>query len=112
MTEIYGYHAHVYFDATSFSKAEELCIKSNELFDVSMGHFIKQPVGPHPCWSCQLSFSPEIFAEIIPWLVLNRKGLCIFIHPLTGDDFTDHAHHAMWMGESKRLNFSIFGKKL
>lgn len=108
MTEIAGYHAHVYFDAASFNTAEKLCLESGELFDLSIGNFIKRPIGPHPCWSCQLSFMPQEFARVLPWLALNRQGLTIFIHPLTADNYADHAQHAIWMGESKPLNLAMF----
>lgn len=111
MTEIYGYHAHVYFDAATFDKAEELCIASGKLFKLKIGNFIKRLIGPHPCWSCQLSFTSEMFDKVLPWLALNRKGLTIFIHPLTGNDYADHANYAIWMGESKQLNLSMFSEK-
>lgn len=108
MPTIDYYHAHVYFDATSVEAAEKLCHKAGEKFAVTVGRFHHKPVGPHPCWSCQLAFAPELFGQVLPWLALNRGGLTIFTHPNTGDDYKDHAEHAIWMGEIKPLNLSIF----
>ena len=34
----------------------------------------------------------------VPWLALNRAGLAILVHPLTGDDVADHSAHALWLG--------------
>jgi DOPA 4,5-dioxygenase len=30
--------------------------------------------------------------------MLNREGLTILVHPLSGNDYNDHAHHALWLG--------------
>jgi DOPA 4,5-dioxygenase len=61
-------------------------------------------VGPHPCWSYQVAFGPELFARIVPWLALNRGDLVVFVHPNTGDDLADHSKHVMWLGELMDLN--------
>ncbi|MGA8133977.1 MAG: DOPA 4,5-dioxygenase family protein, partial [Pseudomonas gingeri] len=37
-----------------------------------------------------------------------RKGLVVFIHPLTDDDLADHRDHAIWMGAVRPLDLSIF----
>src|SRR5215207_8429945 len=39
------------------------------------------------------------FARLLPWLMLNRDPLDVFVHPETGDDLADHRDHAMWLGE-------------
>lgn len=73
-----------------------------------MGRFHCKPVGPHPCWSCQLAFNSDRFAELVAWLSLNRNGLNILLHPLTGDDLQDHTAHAGWLGMSQALNLAAF----
>lgn len=108
MNEILGFHAHVYFDASTFEQASKLCDEAGEKFDLSVGHKHKKPVGPHPKWSCQLSFKPEEFGNVVPWLALNRHGLTIFIHTETGDVLKDHTEHTIWMGKMKSLNMEIF----
>jgi aromatic ring-cleaving dioxygenase len=104
MSEISGYHAHIYFDAASLDKARALCEAARERFGVEMGRVHEKNVGPHPRWSCQLAFPSEKFAEVVPWLALNRNGLTVFLHPETGDVIADHTEHAMWMGEMLGLN--------
>ena len=104
MTSINGYHAHVYFDADTVENARALCEQARDRFGVEMGRVHEKPVGPHPRWSCQLAFGPETFAELVPWLALNRAGLTVFLHPETGDEIADHTDHAIWMGEMLELD--------
>lgn len=107
--KIQGYHAHVYFDAKTAKKAAELCGKAQIMLYVRMGQFHRKPVGPHPMWSCQLAFSAKHFEKVVPWLVQNRGDLTVFVHTLTGDDVYDHTQGVMWLGESQKLDLSIFG---
>jgi hypothetical protein len=37
-------------------------------------------------------------ASFLPWLMLNRDGLSILLHPGTGDAYADHIDHAVWLG--------------
>ena len=64
----------------------------------------EKPIGPHPTWSCQLLFSKVQLTSMIIWLLENRRGLTVFIHPVTGDDFLDHTDHAIWLGNQVELN--------
>lgn len=100
------FHAHVYYDASSIEQAKRLCERARELFPLRMGRVHERPVGPHPKWSCQLAFGPELFGEIVPWLAMNRNGLVVFTHPETGDVIKDHTEHAIWMGEMMKLKLS------
>ncbi|WP_121067338.1 DOPA 4,5-dioxygenase family protein [Chachezhania antarctica] len=109
MTEIKGYHAHVYFDAATVDKARALCETVRDRFGAEMGRVHEKNVGPHPRWSCQLAFGPDAFAQIVPWLALHRDGLTVFTHPDTGHDLEDHRDHAIWMGELLPLKLDIFG---
>jgi aromatic ring-cleaving dioxygenase len=107
MPDITDFHAHVYFDADTFQQADQLCKRAGELFELRVGQMLNRPVGPHPMWSCQLLFSPDLFGELVPWLALNRHGLIVFVHPTTGDDLADHTAHAIWMGEVCELDLSV-----
>jgi len=106
LSEIRQYHAHVYFDDTSLERAQALCAAAGEKFELRVGRMHERTVGPHPRWSCQLAFAPELFGAVVPWLTLHRDGLTIFVHPETGDDFKDHTQHALWMGEMLELDLS------
>ncbi len=105
---IIGYHAHVYFDAETLKEATVLCQDAAQLFNVQMGHMHKRPVGPHPMYSCQLTCTPNQFAELLPWLALNRNGLVVFCHTDTGDHLADHTKHVIWLGEAQPLDLSVF----
>ncbi|MCF5427373.1 DOPA 4,5-dioxygenase family protein, partial [Pseudomonas syringae] len=45
-------------------------------------------------------------ADVTLWLALNRDGLVVFLHPLTGNELRDHTDHAIWMGEVRLLDLS------
>lgn len=109
MSEIKGYHAHVYFDDRTVERARVVCEAAAEKFGVEMGRMHERPVGPHPMWSCQLGATPNQFKELLPWLALNRDGLIVFIHPDTGEHLEDHRDRAIWLGTGLPLNLSIFG---
>ncbi|MDO8433746.1 MAG: DOPA 4,5-dioxygenase family protein [Candidatus Binatus sp.] len=105
--KIRGYHAHVYYDAKSREVAASLRKKIQHRFTVEMGRWRDEPVGPHPQAMYQVKFQPDEFARIVPWLMLNRAGLTILVHPETGDDYVDHAINALWLGEKLALRLDI-----
>ncbi len=107
---ITGYHAHVYFDETSEEDAHIVREAIGEKFDTRLGRWHHKPVGPHPTWMYQVAFEPEVFADLIPWLALNRHGLTVFIHPDTGHSVADHTDYALWMGEILELNIDVLRK--
>lgn len=101
--EIRDFHAHVYFDAVEADEARLFARTVALRFGLPMGHVHTRPVGPHPRGSCQLTVPCERFAEVAPWLALNRGKFTVFLHPSTGDDLADHLFYAMWLGPSERL---------
>ena len=108
MGTITGYHAHIYYDSETIETAKSIAELISQKFDISIGTFHQKNVGPHPRWSVQLSIDRNKFGRCIPWLMKNRQGLTVFIHPNTGDDLKDHTDHAIWMGEMLELNLEIF----
>lgn len=102
------YHAHVYFDEHSVTRASSLCQEAGELFCVKVGRVHQKLVGPHPRWSCQLAFDKVQFDGVIPWLDNNRGELTVLVHALTGNDLEDHTKHASWLGDPVPLKLSIF----
>jgi aromatic ring-cleaving dioxygenase len=110
-TLITSYHAHIYYSAESKSKAQALSNSIEKIFDeAEFGRWHDRPVGPHPDWSHQISFGPELFDQIIPFLALNRNGLVIFTHPNTSDPLRDHRDGAIWMGDVRPLDLEILKK--
>ena len=100
---VYGYHAHVYYGAETKPVAERLAKRLNENFDVEIGEFSGERVGPHPIPQFQMIFKNEQFATFVPWLMLNREGLDILLHPLTDDMVDDHTVYATWLGKPVEL---------
>ena len=104
---INGYHAHVYFDDTSVEQARALRERVSEEFDYAVGRFHEKNVGPHPRWSFQIAFKADAFGTLVPWLAVNRKGLTVFVHGLSGDDIYDHTELVLWLGGSVELDLSV-----
>jgi aromatic ring-cleaving dioxygenase len=110
MSRITAYHAHIYFDAASREQARALCEAAGRAFSVTVGRMHDKPVGPHPRGSCQLAFGAEQFAAVIPWLIVNRKGLTVFAHAETGDAMKDHTEHVLWLGPSEPLHLAALSR--
>jgi DOPA 4,5-dioxygenase len=104
---ITGYHAHIYYDAASKAQAKTLREDLEARFAAKYGRWHDAPVGPHPRGSYQVAFGPELLAEILPWLALNRRGLTVFVHPETGDVLADHSEHVIWLGPSETIDLSV-----
>ena len=107
---ITGYHAHIYNDDAKRDIAAEVREALEHNFTVVMGRWRDDPVGPHPISMYQVAFETDQFEKVLPWLALNRRGLVVFIHPITDDDYLDHAEHAIWLGEKLDLKLDIFDK--
>jgi len=104
-SKISGYHAHVYYDdAATRARAAELREALGSTFEVVLGRWRDEPVGPHPKPMYQVAFARTEFARLVPWLALNHRGLSVLIHPETGDDPTDHSEYALWLGEKLPLD--------
>ena len=104
--EITGFNAHIYFHPASRETAVR--VRSGlEDFEVRLGRWHEKPIGPHPQAMYQVAFSPEQFNKVVPWLMLNREGLNILVHPTTGDDVADHTEHSLWLGEKLDLNIEF-----
>jgi len=105
--KIAGFHAHVYFNVTSRDVAARVREGLAAEFDVQLGRWHDRPIGPHPEAMYQVAFSPHQFGKVVPWLMLNRQGLDILIHPETGDDLGDHTERSLWLGNKLKLNVEV-----
>lgn len=105
--EITGYHAHIYYAPATRSIAERLREAIGAGFEVRLGSWHDQPVGPHPVAMYQIAFAVGEFPRLVPWLMLNRDGLDVLVHPLTGDDYDDHTVYAMWLGTPLPLRLEV-----
>jgi aromatic ring-cleaving dioxygenase len=103
----HGFHAHIYYDALTKPTAEKLREAIAAQFTVELGRWRDEPVGPHPTSMYQVAFAPEEFSRLVPWLMLNRSGLDVLIHPQTGDAPADHTGHAAWLGARLKLRLDV-----
>jgi aromatic ring-cleaving dioxygenase len=104
---ITGYHAHVYYDPQSRAVAEQLRQEVGQRFTAVLGRWHDEAVGPHPISMYQIAFSVAEFARLVPFLMLNRGGLRILVHPESGNAYRDHAIHALWLGEPVKLKLEV-----
>jgi DOPA 4,5-dioxygenase len=95
---ITGYHAHIYYAPETRPLAERLRAAIGERFTTRIGAWHDEPVGPHTAAMYQVAFAIEDLPRIVPWLMLNRAGLDVLVHPMTGDSLADHTNHAAWLG--------------
>jgi len=102
-----GYHAHLYYDPRTRPIAERLRVAIGARFHARIGSWHDEPVGPHPVSMYQVAFAVEEFSRLVPWLMLNREGLDVLVHPLTDDSVADHTHHALWLGAPMPLRLDV-----
>lgn len=106
-TKITEYHAHIYYDAISRERAAQLREWVEQKFTVRMGRWHDVPVGPHPTAMYQIAFTPDQFPTLVPFLLMNRMGLTVLLHPESGRPRDDHTLNATWMGEILPLRTAI-----
>jgi DOPA 4,5-dioxygenase len=99
-----GYHAHIYYDpARTRAVAERVCAALGENCQVEIEEFRDTPRGPHPISNALVIFKPDQFEHVVPYLMLNRDGLDVLVHPLTTDAVEDHSSYAIWLGNPVEL---------
>jgi aromatic ring-cleaving dioxygenase len=103
------YHAHVYYGPGSTRvRAATLRERVAAGFPAAIiGRWHDESVGPHTKSMYQIALPAELLASFLPWLMLNRDGLTILLHPETGDPYADHADHAVWLGAMLPLRLDV-----
>jgi aromatic ring-cleaving dioxygenase len=103
------YHAHVYYDpASSRERAARLRERVAEMFpEATLGRWHDELVGPHLRSMYQIAFPSALLASFLPWLMLNRDGLTVLLHPGTGNPYADHTDHAAWLGGTLPLRLDV-----
>ena len=111
MSELKGYHAHVYYDAATKPAAAKLREALVGKFKVEAGAFSDEPRGPHPISQFAVIFETPEFQHIVPWLMLNREGLDVLVHPMTESSYDDHSKNALWLGTPVPMRLDILRPK-
>jgi aromatic ring-cleaving dioxygenase len=106
-TKIQDYHAHIYYGADTRNLAADVRESIGSNFKVELGNWHDEPIGPHPQAMYQVKFATTEFNRLVPWLMLNRLGLNVLVHPNTGDAYEDHATHALWLGNKLQLRLDV-----
>ena len=110
--DIKDFHAHIYYEpGVTQDVAARLRERIAGAFPRAiLGRWHDVPVGPHTRAMYQVAFPVDLFPTLAPFLMLNRDGLDILLHPETGDDPTDHTEHAAWLGTKLPLRMEAFDK--
>ena len=113
IADIASYHAHIYYDPQS-SKADAEILRRQiaERFSVRVGNWHDELVGPHKQSMYQIAFGTAVFATLVPWLMLNRRGLSILVHPNTERPRDDHLIQSLWLGPSLAIRGEVLGETL
>ena len=104
---IAGYHAHIYYAPATRAAAAHMREAIGARFTSTIGRWHDEAVGPHPISMYQVAFAAAEFPRIVPWLMINRDGLDVLVHPLSGDGYLDHAVFALWLGTPVPLRLEV-----
>jgi aromatic ring-cleaving dioxygenase len=107
VSELKGYHAHVYYNAETKPIAARLRETLAGKFAVEPRDLSDEPRGPHPISPFAVVFRTGEFQNIAPWLMLNREGLDVLVHPLTESSYDDHSKNAMWLGTPVPMRLDV-----
>jgi aromatic ring-cleaving dioxygenase len=107
------YHAHIYYDQKKTRRrAERLRERVALKFpSAKLGRWHDELVGPHLQSMYQIAFPASLLRSFAPWLMLNRDGLTVLLHPETGNDYRDHTAHACWFGAVLLLRVEVLRKR-
>jgi aromatic ring-cleaving dioxygenase len=78
---------------------------------VEVGELSNEPKRPHPVPQFRFMFRAAQFENIVPWLMLNRQGLDLLVHPLADNSSEDRLRYAAWLGSPVPLKLNTMCRR-
>lgn len=97
--KIIGWHCHVYFEPEQRDVAARLNEGIQDNFKIWDYRWLDETNRLHPLPMFRFQFTREDLARYIEWITLNREGLSVLVHAITGDNVFDHTYNTMWLGK-------------
>jgi DOPA 4,5-dioxygenase len=101
---IIGWHCHVYFTPETRATAVRLNDAVQNEFRIWDYRWLDQGNPMHPAPMFRFQFLREDLGRFIEWITLNRDGLSVLVHAITGDNYFDHDYNAIWIGKPLTLD--------
>lgn len=92
------FHAHLFFEPGDAERARAVGARLGEATTARVMGWLDRPGGPPPRPQVQVELTSIQLGAVVEWLMTNRAGLSVLIHPETGNDLLDHTDHAVWLG--------------
>lgn len=100
ISEVTGFHFHVYYSDNNRENAKEI------FRHFPTAHWYDKPIGPHtqPMFAIEVPPSssrgiPHLDMEdVYKFMILNRNGLSVLMHPITENELEAHTTLAIWLG--------------
>ncbi len=108
--KIDGYHGHVYYNDETREVAERIRETIGATLGVEVRGLSDVPLGPHPVAQFRFTFTSAQFDTVVPWLMFNRRGLDVLVHPLTDSSYDDHSRYAIWLGTPVALKLDTLSR--
>lgn len=89
---IKGFHFHVYYSNANMEYASKLFGHFPD------AHWYDMPIGPHTQPMFVVEIAPSTMGEVYQFMILNRNGLSVLIHPITANELEDHTTSVGWLG--------------
>jgi len=102
--KVLGWHCHIYFPMERRDVAVRLNSDIQDRFAIWDYRWLDRSNFLHPKPMFRFQFKREDLPDFLEYMTLNRDGLSILVHAITGDDVIDHSEHVMWLGEPLSLN--------
>lgn len=98
--DIAGFHFHVYYSDDTKEVARKL-------FDCfPNAHWYDRPTGPHTEPMFVVETNASHMDAVYKFMILNRNGLSVLIHPLTQNEYEDHTTSVGWLGNPVLLDLN------